>query len=380
VLLMKEGLKPAVLSALVLALASFGDAFLYPVLPLNALQMSVPLVWVGFLLSINRFIRLAANQAFAWLFNTFGYKRITILAAVFATLCTFCYGIASGLLVWIGARIIWGLCYSSLRISCISYSLSGKNQGFLLGLSRGLQETGPILALLTGPFLMQYFSIRATFMIFGALSVPAVILAFYLPELPKNDNRYRFSFNPLPSSFNLIVFLSALVVEGMLIVLIGKLFIDGRISGVELTAVTALYVGYRRFSNVLVSPIAGKIADKAGIERVFLWAVFLTIPSLLLIAFGFVEAGLISTFTFQSVSSALAPGGAASGQENRLKAIAANTTWRDLGSASGALAGGALLQVSSLQPFLFFASLAIVISLIIHLARSGQFKQFISWR
>ncbi len=204
---MREGLKPTILSALVLALASFGDAFLYPVLPVNALQMGVPIVWVGFLLSINRFIRLIANQGFGWLFNTCGYKRITILAAIFAAFSTLCYGLASGLLLWIAARIIWGLCYSSLRLSCISYSLEGKSQGFSLGLSRGLQETGPILALLMGSFLMQYFSVQTTFIIFSVLSISAIVIAFHLPELPKSSNHYNFTFNAIPSSFNFIVFL-----------------------------------------------------------------------------------------------------------------------------------------------------------------------------
>lgn len=374
------GLKPTILSALVLALASFGDAFLYPVLPVNALQMGVPIAWVGFLLSINRFIRLVANQGFGWLFNTFGYKRITIFAAVLAALSTLCYGFASGLVLWIAARIIWGLCYSSLRISCISYSLEGKKHGFLLGLSRGLQETGPIIALILGPLLMKYFSIQTAFIIFSALSVSAIIISFYLPELPKREETFKFTYNPIPSSFNSLVFISALVVEGMLIVLIGKLFITEQISVLELTAITSFYVGYRRLSNVFVSPFAGKIADRFGIERVFLIAIFLTVFSLFVITAGYVEIGLLLTFTFQSISSALAPGGAAADQENRLKAIAANTTWRDLGSASGAVLGGALLATEHLQLYLFSSSVILFAALLIHLILSKQLKQILKWR
>jgi len=371
-----DDLKPTIVSALVLALASFGDAFLYPVLPVNALQMGVPVVWVGFLLSVNRFIRLAANQAFGWLFNTFGYKKITIGAATFATLSTFCYGIAGSLFIWIVARVAWGLCYSSLRISCISYSLEGKQQGFSLGLSRGLQETGPILALIFGPLLMQFFSIQITFILFSILSIPAIILAFYLPERPKSVDPYKFSFNPVPSSFNLIVFLSALVVEGMLIVLIGRLFTTGAISFLELTAITAFYVGYRRFSNVFISPVAGKIADKLGIEKVFLTAVLLTVISLCLITLGFTEVGLLTTFTLQSISSALAPGGATVNQENRLKAIAANTTWRDLGSASGALVGGALLKVDSVSIFIFAGTVVLFFAFSLHVITKNNLKTF----
>ncbi len=377
---MQEGLKPAIVSALVLALSSFGDAFLYPVLPVNALEMGVPIVWVGFLLSINRFIRLIANQAFGWLFHEFGYKRITILAAICAAISTFLYGISAVLVVWIAARVLWGLSYSSLRISCISYSLEGKNQGFSLGLSRGLQETGPILALLLGPVLIKYTSIPTTFMVFSVLSVSAFILAFYLPELPRKSENYKFTINLIPSSFNLLVFLSALVVEGMLIVWIGKLFAGKSLSVLELTGLTAFYVGYRRLSNVFVSPLAGKLADKIGIERLFLMAIFLTVLSLTSIAIGYTEAGLILTFTLQSISSALAPGGAASGQENRLKAIAASTTWRDLGAAAGALLGGLLLGSAHVMPFLVFMTLLLFVALIGHLFITKQIKQLAKWR
>ena len=137
---MNASLKPSIISALVLACASFGDAFLYSVLPVNALQMNVPVVWIGFLLSINRFDRLVANQLFAYLFNQYGFKRITILAAIFAMLTTFSYGIATGILLWIFARIIWGFCYSALRISSISYSLQNKKKGFALGLNKGFRS------------------------------------------------------------------------------------------------------------------------------------------------------------------------------------------------------------------------------------------------
>ena len=53
---------PTAISALVLALAGLGDALLYPTLPLYAAQLGVPLIWIGVLLSINKFIRLGGNH------------------------------------------------------------------------------------------------------------------------------------------------------------------------------------------------------------------------------------------------------------------------------------------------------------------------------
>lgn len=377
---MTVGYRTTILSALVLALASLGDAFLYPVLPVNAASMGVPLAWVGVLLSINRFIRLAANQAFGWLFNTFGYRKITILSSVFAALSTLAYGLSATIFLWLAARIIWGLCYSSLRISCIAYSLEGDKPGFKLGLSRGLQETGPILALLIGPSLLKYLGPSQTFIMFSLLSVSAIVLAFYLPELRQTKEQYAFSFNPIPSSFNSLVFLSALLVEGIIVVVIVKLLDSPATGLVELTGIAAMYIGYRRLSNVFVSPIAGRIADLAGIERVFLIALLLTIFSVVLIVTGSPSVGLILAFTFQSITSALSPAEASGNAESRLKTIATNATWRDLGSAAGALTGGLLLKVNDLHFYMLIATLLLFIAFANHLIRKKQFKALAIWR
>ncbi|HEY0750158.1 MAG TPA: hypothetical protein VGD26_03320, partial [Chitinophagaceae bacterium] len=136
---------------MILAFASLGDAFLYIVLPVHAIEMNVPLTWVGVLLSVNRFVRIISNQLFARLLNFYGFRRITIYAAVFSVITTLLYGIADIIITWIIARIIWGLCYSALRLSAIGYSLENKQPGTALGLNKGIQELGPVVALLAGP-------------------------------------------------------------------------------------------------------------------------------------------------------------------------------------------------------------------------------------
>src|SRR5688500_4876305 len=123
VFLMNQSLKPSVLSALAASFACFGDSFLYVVLPVYASQLNVPVIWIGLLLSINRFVRLVANQLFAYLFYHYGFRRITIVTAILAMMSNFIYGLAPGIIIWIIARVIWGFCYSALRISAASYSL-----------------------------------------------------------------------------------------------------------------------------------------------------------------------------------------------------------------------------------------------------------------
>ena len=87
----KLNANPIISSGLVLSFALLGDTLLYPVLPLHAAALGVPVVWIGFLLSVNRFVRLLANPVFAWLFSKVGFRKLTMLAAFFSAFTTLLY-------------------------------------------------------------------------------------------------------------------------------------------------------------------------------------------------------------------------------------------------------------------------------------------------
>ncbi len=57
-----SGLGPTSRSAAVLSIVLMGDALLYVVLPVSAAAFGIGLVWVGILLSANRFVRILAYQ------------------------------------------------------------------------------------------------------------------------------------------------------------------------------------------------------------------------------------------------------------------------------------------------------------------------------
>ncbi|HKZ38926.1 MAG TPA: hypothetical protein VJ184_14790, partial [Chryseolinea sp.] len=77
-LLKENGLKIPAYASLALAFASFGDAFLYAFLPVNNAAVGVPLVWVGILLSINRFVRIFSNGIMVYLFSIYSLRIIMI--------------------------------------------------------------------------------------------------------------------------------------------------------------------------------------------------------------------------------------------------------------------------------------------------------------
>src|SRR5688572_28401107 len=115
----ESSFKAPVYAALALAFASFGDAFLYPYLPVNSAHAGVPVVWVGVLLSINRFVRIVANTFVIRLFALYGLRVVTIAAATVAIFSTAGYALASGIIAWLLFRILWGLAFSALRISTL---------------------------------------------------------------------------------------------------------------------------------------------------------------------------------------------------------------------------------------------------------------------
>ena len=78
--------RATLLSAAIISMAGLGDSFLYPALPLHADQLGVPVIWIGVLLSINKFVRLGGNYGVALGIGLLGYKRIAAVSVALAAL------------------------------------------------------------------------------------------------------------------------------------------------------------------------------------------------------------------------------------------------------------------------------------------------------
>lgn len=367
----KHGLKAPLFASLALAFASFGDAFLYPFLPLNGAAVGVPVVWVGILLSVNRFIRIISNTWMVHLFVRYGLRSITILAVVLALVSTAGYAFASGVLVWLVLRVMWGISFSAMRISTLGYALLPARQGLALGLTRGVQEAGPMIALLMAPLLLQFFSYAEIFMVLTLLSLPAIYFAW---ELPITNNKAQLParriFIRFPSAFNSITFVSAFLIDGVIIVTLGILFVQHseNISLLMVTTLAAAYLGYRRICLVVFSPAGGWIADRIGMRKVFNISFVVLILGLLILISGWVESGAIIVFTVYGIYSSITPAIASQNESYPLAAVAENATWRDIGAALGTLAGGLLLTSSYLTTLLIFAIFILTLLFLSHLS------------
>ncbi|HYG02805.1 MAG TPA: hypothetical protein VD927_10195 [Chryseosolibacter sp.] len=379
-----QKLKASAFAASALAFASFGDAFLYAYLPVNYLLAGVPLAWVGVLLSINRFVRIFSNTAMVRLFDIYGLRTVTILAVITAIVSTLGYAFASSVLIWLTCRIIWGLSFSAMRVSTLAYGIQNEKQGIALGLSRGLQEAGPMIALLFAPFLLRHFQGIDLFLVLAVGSLPALLFAFALPKDKSTHvaagNRWRLR---IPSLFNCLTLVSAILIDGIVVIVLGTLFLLHRpeISLLMATSLAAFYLGYRRMCLVILSPLGGWLADKFGVIRIFNVSLICVIAGLALVSGGWISTGLIIMFTSYSVNAAITPGVLARTKNGSLFSVAENATWRDVGAAVGTLAGGFLLNASSLKIILFVATIVLAILFALHIIRLSRSIQVANlWR
>lgn len=358
-------LKPTILAALALAFASFGDAFLYPFLPVNYDAAGVPVVWVGLLLSINRFIRIGSNTLIVHASSKYGLRLVMITAVILAVLSTLGYAFATGVVVWLVLRTVWGLSFSAMRLGTIGYALQNNRTGLALGVSRSLQELGPLLALMIAPMLLQHVSSTLIFYLLAILSLPSIYFAWRLPIV--NDKTQPFPGKirlQWPSSLNTITLISAMVIDGILVVTLGILFLQNdRIDLMTATTLAALYLGYRRICLVTFPLVGGWAADRIGTERIFSISLALVIIGFILLTAGWVRTGSVMVFTFYSIHVAITPGTIAKNHTHGLRAVSDNATWRDIGAAVGTLLGGFLLVTPNLNYILLIATFGLMVVL-----------------
>lgn len=368
-----QSLKYTLLSSIILALVNTGDAFLYAYLPSNYQSIGLSLIWVGLILSINRFTRLFLNGWVAFYLSKKGIRSVTIFTTLIAVITTVAYGFISSIFLWILVRILWGISFSTLRLGSSMYAMQYKKRGIALGLSRGIIELGAVFSLLMGPILLHHFDRGITFLFFGLISLVAFFIALSLPILKTEIISKKDLTLSFPSSFNMMVLINAFVIEGVLVVLVSRIVqIEYQLSPEKILFFTGILLGYRRVCLVFFSPVAGWFADKFSFEKVFVSTSILLTFGIILISLKIGIIGIITVFTFGAMNASIASGGALTTQSRILKDVTDNATWRDIGTAFGSLVGALLLSLVNVYPIFMIATALLTVALMNH-----QFKLFI---
>ena len=374
-----------------------GDSMIYAVLPSNISSFAVSAGLVGVLLSANRFVRLVSNPLADRLFRRFGMERPLALAVVLSIVTTLAYGIGPGFAVLLIARILWGLCYSILRLGGYVTVLEDgreRDRARLMGLSSGGQRAGSIVGVLLGGILFDLTGRLASFSIVAGLGLVALPLVFGIVKRPATGHSDRSAISSLmPARLEkpeeegsffqgmllgrssrkrdgktvrlLALFLNSFVfyfaLGGIVVSTLG--FFLSEVLGEDGASLGGWMIGTATLNGVLLAtnwiaalggPILGLFGDRIGRERIILIATPLSICMVLLLAFPgnlaltllWLPAGFISAATVGASSDALA--GDLAPRDRRSTVMSRYATWQDLGSATGPLLGYLALGFASL--------------------------------
>ncbi|MEM7030541.1 MAG: MFS transporter [Chloroflexota bacterium] len=251
------------------------------------------------------------------------------------------------------------MAFAALRLCALGYATDTKRQGLHLGLSKAIKETGPMSALFIGPLLITHINVHTAFQVFGTVTLLALPLTWLLPDDAQTERPKMRGRVARPTWFDGLIFATALA-DGVVIVTIGLLLLYAGISEATILALSAFFLAVKRLSVTIVGPLSGWLADKWNIRNLFLLSVAGFFVGLVLISAGVTVAGITTLFISTAINQTLAAGVALNLSTNtKLNILSALTTWRDLGTAVGALIGGYLLVLS--EPSVVYGLLALII-------------------
>lgn len=374
-------------------LSILGDSLLYSVLPIYAGELGIPLAAVGLILSINRWVRLATNPLAARSFHRFGVTWPLLGAMILSVITTFLYSRALGLAVLLIARMIWGLCWSHIRLGgfLVIMEASAAALGFGMGIFHILTRLGSAFTTSVGSFLVDLWGYKWGLSTMAAVTAVGIFLVLALGKImegtgvavqPEQATGSEIMVRAEPELSHLICnaagFANSFVGAGLIVSSL-SLILQQRIgSSVTLGSYTfgiatiaGLVLAIRWISNLVVSPVTGKIIDRAGRRRPFLILAHTMV--LLLLAFALTRSPVMTIVTacfLFFAGNALevlldaAISDTAWSAKNRNTRISRYTSFYDLGAATGPIVGYAIgVRLSFTAPFYLGAFLmALVIA------------------
>jgi MFS family permease len=395
-----------------MAVALLGDSLLYAVLPTRPSSFGVSVAMVGVLLSVNRFVRLVSNPAAAAVFRRFG-SRMPFYAALAATVvATATYGLAKGFWILLWARILWGVCFSLLRLGGYAAVLevsTESNRGFFMGFYQGVSRLGSLAGVLLGGLLTDVLGQRETILLFAGITALGLPLALVGREGQARTREtsvavgkgraeaalpYRCAgagstasavgsepatrANPL--AINYAAFAHGLVISGLVTGTLGFLLREqfgsevGMLSmTVGVATLTGSLLSLRWFSDLGLGAYLGYLSDRWGRRRVIFNALLWVCAALLVLVFvaplAAVVPAVVSMFvaaTALTVSLDSAAGDVAA-RTGDVRVMTRYATWLDLGAALGPIIGLALGTLAALRAVYLGGGVILVSAAVLYL-------------
>lgn len=349
-----DGWRGLWLSSWVLSLSILGDALIYIVLPVNAELFGISLAWVGVLLAANRVIRTFIYGWVATLGEWIGLKNLCILASCTAIVSTAGYGLLEGGYPLLASRMLWGVSYAGLLLVTLAYAARDRAKtGTRVGISRAVEQVGPLLAMTAGTWLAGIVGAKDIFFYLALATMCCLPLAALLPSRaddgPPSPPAARPAMFPKPDRFDLLIFWMGAGIDGVFTLTI-TIMLAQHVSVEWAMVGGGLILSVRRIAEMVIAPLSGAIADRFGVRRPLIIASIAVIAGFGLIGTGGLIAGSIAIVVARGALGTLFPAAVAHfAPAGVLQPLARNQTWRDIGAALGPLATGFLLDVYSAE-------------------------------
>jgi MFS family permease len=383
-----QGARLASKLALCTAMSLFGDATLYAVLPSQYGTAGVTAFQVGWLLSINRLVRLPLNVPSGWLSDRLGRKRPYVAGLILGALSTLGYGLYRGFWPLAVFRVLWGVAWALLIVSAYGMILDVSTEdtrGRYMGLYGAFSFFGGAFGAMLGGALVDAFGFSSAMLVAGGCTSLACVLALTLPDtqqrrpcrssgdrdsgaslsvrlrtmslkLRRLDTRlwlilwlnlaYRFVFAGVFYSTLGLYLVQVLGNEAML---------GTRLIGVA--SLTGALLFARTVVTLIVAPSTGYLSDRLGDRRLAL-LLGETVGALGLVwlarggSVGWIAAGVLLVAGGSAVvpSMLVAWMGDVTDPERRATLLGSYQTMGDLGSGLGPPVAYALVELLGVQP------------------------------
>jgi len=167
------------------ALALFGDATLYAVLPSHYAALAITTLHVGWLLSVNRLVRIPLNMMSGWLSDRVGPKLPFTAGMALGVLSTAGYSLCRGFWPLLAFRAMWGVAWTLIVVAAYGMILDVSTEttrGRLTGLYASLSFFGGALGQLLGGTLVDSLGFSGGMGILAGCTLLGLVVALALPS------------------------------------------------------------------------------------------------------------------------------------------------------------------------------------------------------
>lgn len=357
----KEADRASLHAALALGLTLPGDTVLYLLLPIYATTFGVSLPEAGVLLAANRLVRIIGYGWVARFYAAHGARAACLLASFGAIMATIIYATASGVWLLLAGRLLWGLSFAALNLANQALPTAlAQGAAKRTGRSRAIIAIGPMLGLIVSAVMAVEFGPRSAFVLLAIVALIAPLLAARIPRIEEKPLLGGPTFER-PGAISLWSFALGFTLDGLFIFGLGLLAAANYPKGAVLAAGVAMALRYA--VEVAFSPAGGHLAHHFGARRILVISSLGAAIALALLSFEqFLWFGAIATIVLRALVQPLTAPMVAEAHPgaDRVRALARQATWRDIGAGTGPLAAGVLFPL--LAPLAIYGGASLLLA------------------